>query len=71
MSTAPGGFDDLGPLGLPVALWEVLACPADDHGRVEADTQTGQIVCTVCGRRYDIRDGVPVMLVEEATLPDA
>jgi uncharacterized protein YbaR (Trm112 family) len=52
-----------------VALWEVLACPADDHGRVEADTQNGQIVCTACGRRYDIRDGVPVMLIEEATLP--
>ncbi len=59
----------IGPLGLPVALWEVLACPAEDHGRVEADTATGQIVCTSCGRRYDIRDGVPVMLLEEATLP--
>lgn len=71
MSTNTADSGDLGPLGLPVALWEVLACPADDHGRVEADTQTGQIVCISCGRRYDIRDGVPVMLVEEATLPRA
>lgn len=62
---------DIGPLGLPVALWEVLACPADDHGRVEADTLTGQIVCIECGRRYDIREGVPVMLLSEATLPSA
>jgi uncharacterized protein YbaR (Trm112 family) len=71
MSTNSADVGGLGPLGLPVALWEVLACPADDHGRVEADTQSGQIVCTSCGRRYDIRDGVPVMLVEEATLPSA
>ena len=59
----------MGPLGLPVELWEVLACPADDRGRVEADLASGQIVCVECGRRYDIRDGVPVMLIEEATLP--
>jgi len=25
-----------------------------------------QIVCTACGRRYPIRDGIPVMLIEEA-----
>jgi hypothetical protein len=26
-------------------------------------------VCVQCGRRYPIRDGIPVMLVEEAELP--
>jgi uncharacterized protein len=27
------------------------------------------LVCTSCGRRYPIRDGIPVMLVEEADSP--
>jgi uncharacterized protein YbaR (Trm112 family) len=26
-------------------------------------------VCKKCGRRYPIRDGIPVMLIEEAELP--
>ena len=28
-----------------------------------------RLVCVKCGRRYPVRDGIPVMLVEEAELP--
>ena len=28
-----------------------------------------RLVCTRCGRRYPIRDGIPVMLIEEAEPP--
>ena len=45
----------------------VLACPADDSRpplRQEGDT----LVCDHCGRVYPIRDGIPILLPEEAVL---
>jgi len=48
-------------------LLDVLACPlCKEPVRLEED----RLVCTKCGRRYPIRDGIPVMLVEEAELPE-
>lgn len=58
-----------GPLGLSENLWAVLACPCDAHGEVVADEEARMIVCTVCGRRFPVRDGVPVMLLDEALMP--
>lgn len=55
------------PLGVPAVLWDVLACPCPKHAVVEADERAGQIVCTLCATRFDVRDGVPVMLLDEAT----
>ena len=47
-------------------LLEILACPVcKTDVRLEAE----RLVCTKCGRRYPIRDDIPVMLVEEAELP--
>ena len=47
-------------------LLEILACPAcKTPVRLEQD----RIVCTACGRRYPIRDGIPVMLIDEAEQP--
>lgn len=47
-------------------LLEILACPlCKTEVRVEAD----RLVCVRCGRRYPIREGIPVMLVEEAEPP--
>ena len=47
-------------------LLDILACPLDKKPvRLEGD----RLICTECGRRYPIRDGIPVMLVEEAELP--
>jgi uncharacterized protein len=47
-------------------LLDILACPLDKAPvRLEQD----RIVCTKCGRRYPVRDGIPVMLIEEAELP--
>ncbi len=44
-------------------LLEILACPAcKEPVRLEKD----RIVCTGCGKRYPIRDGIPIMLLEEA-----
>lgn len=47
-------------------LLEILACPVD-HAPLRDETE--RLVCSACGRRYPVRDGIPVMLVEEAELP--
>lgn len=46
-------------------LLEILACPAC-KAEVRLDEPAQRIVCTRCGRRYPIRDGIPVMLIDEA-----
>ncbi len=53
---------------MPIApeLLEILVCPVD-HATVR-ETAT-HLVCGACGRRYPIRDGIPVMLIEEAEGP--
>ena len=44
-------------------LLELLACPAC-HAALQLEG--ARLVCTGCGRRYPIRDGIPILLVEEA-----
>ena len=47
-------------------LLEILACPLC---KTEVTLAGDRLVCAQCGRRYPIRDGIPVMLAEEAELP--
>jgi hypothetical protein len=49
-------------------LMELLACPACDN-RPPVRQDGDNIVCDQCGRVYPIRDGIPEMLVESATIP--
>jgi uncharacterized protein len=44
-------------------LLALLVCPVDHAPLTEERTA---LVCTRCGRRYPIRDGIPVMLVTES-----
>jgi uncharacterized protein YbaR (Trm112 family) len=47
-------------------LLDILVCPADHAAlREEGD----RLVCGRCRRRYPVRDGIPVMLIEEAEQP--
>ena len=46
-------------------LLEILACP-DCKGDVEYDEEKQKLICCKCGLKYPVRDGIPVMLVEEA-----
>jgi len=48
-------------------LLKIMCCPAC---RGEVIEQEGKIVCMACGRRYPIRDGIPVMLIDEAEMPE-
>ncbi len=56
----------VGPLGLSAALWKVLACPCPQHAPVAADELTGQIACTKCDSRFEVLDGIPIMLLDSA-----
>jgi uncharacterized protein YbaR (Trm112 family) len=44
-------------------LLAILACPVDHAPVTDRETH---LVCTSCGRRYPVREGIPVMLVGEA-----
>jgi uncharacterized protein len=60
------------PLGVPADLWDLLACPCPEHAPVFADEDTGRVVCTRCQRSFEVRDGIPVMLIDEAVpAPDS
>ena len=50
-------------------LLEILVCPVD-KAALDEDQGGPALVCQSCGRRYPVRDSIPVMLVEEAELPD-
>lgn len=52
------------------ALLELLACPQSRHP-LRLDPAANELVCTdaACGLAYPIRDGIPVLLVDEARKP--
>jgi hypothetical protein len=47
------------------AVLSLLVCPACHANLTLPDPET--LVCSGCGRRYPIRDGLPVLLVSAAT----
>ena len=51
-------------------LLEILACPAC-RGDIRPLPEDRGLECLGCGRVYPIRDGIPVMLIEEASSPKA
>jgi len=50
---------------LDPALLEVLVCPVT-HGPLVYDRVKGELVSHQLGRAFPVRDGVPVMLLDEA-----
>lgn len=47
-------------------LLEILRCPL---GKSELQLEGDVLVCKRCGPKFHIKDGIPVMLIEEAELP--
>jgi len=45
----------------------VLACPCPQHAPVEPAPDTDALRCQQCATSFPIRDGIPVMLLSEAT----
>ena len=50
-------------------LLEILACPAC-KAKVELKVDGSGLKCVECKRVYPIRDDIPVMLIDEATVED-
>jgi uncharacterized protein YbaR (Trm112 family) len=46
-------------------LLEILVCPLT-KGPLEYDAAAGELISRRAGLAYPIRDGIPVMLIEEA-----
>jgi uncharacterized protein YbaR (Trm112 family) len=46
-------------------LLEILVCPRC-KGDLEYRTDPEELICPACRLRYEVRDGIPVMLVDEA-----
>lgn len=55
---------------VPQALMELIVCP-DCHGDLTlSETSAGaELTCGGCGLVYPVRDGIPVLLVDEARKP--
>ena len=51
-------------------LLEILACPAC-KADVEVKPDGQALKCVECKRVYPIRDDIPVMLIDEATIEDS
>ena len=62
--TRPEGAGEIDP-----RLLEVLVCPVT-HTQLEYDRGAGELVSRAARLAYPIRDGVPVMLPEEARTLD-
>ena len=46
-------------------LMKILACPKC-HGSLEEKESAKQLHCQKCKLAYPVRDGIPVMLIDEA-----
>ncbi|NUP52773.1 MAG: Trm112 family protein [Catenulispora sp.] len=53
------------------SLLEILACPKC-HAPLREEADATKLACTdpACGLVYPVRDGIPVLLIDEATGPE-
>lgn len=56
-------------MAIDTALLALLACPSDDHAPLRDEQQGGAevLVCTYCGSSFPVHDGIPVLLLDDAT----
>jgi hypothetical protein len=55
-------------MSIDARLLAILVCPAC-RGPIREGGEDDGLECADCGRVYPVRDGIPVMLVEEASPP--
>lgn len=51
---------------VPAELLELLVCPRC-RGALEHEREPERLVCPACRLAYPVRDGIPIMLIDEAT----
>jgi uncharacterized protein YbaR (Trm112 family) len=50
---------------VPQQLLEILVCPKC-RGELEYREQDSALLCNACRLKYPVRDGIPIMLIDEA-----
>ncbi|HFB83970.1 Trm112 family protein [Thermosulfuriphilus ammonigenes] len=50
---------------IPEDLLKILACPKC-RGEIKLDESLGGLVCENCHLFYEVREGIPIMLIDEA-----
>ena len=72
MSETPAGDDDApsGAQTVDAKLLEILVCPLT-HGPLRYDRENQELISDQAGLAYPVRDGIPIMLVDEARTLDA
>jgi uncharacterized protein YbaR (Trm112 family) len=64
---SPDSPDRAAGAGVAPELLAIIVCPAC-HGELALAEKSGppELVCQGCGLAYPVRDGIPVLLVDEA-----
>jgi len=63
--TAPSSDERTPPRTVDPKLLEILVCPLT-KGPLRYDRGAGELISDRAGLAYPIRDGIPIMLVDEA-----
>ena len=53
-------------MALDPQLLDILACPDTHHAPLTHDAGAQTLTCTECGRIFEIRDDIPILLLDEA-----
>jgi uncharacterized protein len=56
-------------VALDPQLLDILACPDTHHAPLTHDADAQTLTCTECGRVFEIRDDIPILLLDEARKP--
>jgi uncharacterized protein YbaR (Trm112 family) len=54
------------PFMIPADLLEILVCPACRQSLAVRDNGAA-LQCSSCAKTYPVRDGIPILLVDQAT----
>ena len=53
-------------------LLDILACPVPECRKpLKFTADQAGLQCTGCRRIYPIRDGIPILMIDQAKMPDA
>ena len=50
---------------IPVQMAKTVVCPVC-HGALRFNHDFSKLRCVLCGRRYPVRDEIPILLAQEA-----
>jgi uncharacterized protein YbaR (Trm112 family) len=53
-------------VSLDPQLVEILACPDTHHTPLDYDPTAQTLTCPQCRRIFEVRDGIPILLLDEA-----